>query len=205
MRSDLSAPFEEHGAAATTVVAERCAIRCSNRCRPCSPGLSVVVRPLGALRRPRGHRRLCLRAEGGRMSRRWQGLLALAALGLAATVLIVIELANGALDYGESKVADPCEQRETFPGEGFQASLQRIVLDGLDGAAVRAEHDARGARALPRPGARAGCRVGSRDARARRPLRPPRGDRRRGGARQHRRARGPHPAGGGRACARSTG
>jgi hypothetical protein len=69
------------------------------------------------------------------VSRRWQGLLALGALGLAATVLIAIELANGALDYGEPAVADPCEPRETIPGEGFQASIQRIVLDGLDGAA----------------------------------------------------------------------
>jgi hypothetical protein len=62
-------------------------------------------------------------------------LLALGALGLAAAVLIGIELAKGALTYGESKVADPCERREAFPGEGFQATLQRIVLDGLDGAA----------------------------------------------------------------------
>jgi hypothetical protein len=69
------------------------------------------------------------------VSRRWQGLLALGALGLAAAVLIVIELANGALDYGESKVADPCVPRATFPGEGFQDTIQRIVLDGLDGAA----------------------------------------------------------------------
>lgn len=69
------------------------------------------------------------------MSRRAQGLLALGVLGLAAAVLIGIELSKGALAYGESKVADPCEQREAFPGEGFQASLQRIVLDGLDGAA----------------------------------------------------------------------
>jgi hypothetical protein len=69
------------------------------------------------------------------VSRRSQGLLALGALGLAAAVLIGIELAKGALTYGESTVADPCEQRETFPGEGFQATLQRIVLDGLDGAA----------------------------------------------------------------------
>jgi len=60
------------------------------------------------------------------VSRRWQGLLALGALGLAAAVLIAIELANGALTYGESKVADPCEQRETFPGEGLQATLQTV-------------------------------------------------------------------------------
>ncbi len=69
------------------------------------------------------------------MSRRWQGLLALGALGLAAVVLIAAELANGALDYGESTIADPCEAREPFPGDGFEATVQRIVLDGLDGAA----------------------------------------------------------------------
>jgi hypothetical protein len=69
------------------------------------------------------------------VSRRWQGLLALAALGVTAAVLIMVELANGALDYGESTLADPCEPRETFPGQGFEATVQRIVLDGLDGAA----------------------------------------------------------------------
>ena len=69
------------------------------------------------------------------MSRRWQGLLSLAALGVAAAVLIAVELANGALDYGEQTVADPCQPREPFPGEGFEATVQRIVLDGLDGAA----------------------------------------------------------------------
>ncbi len=69
------------------------------------------------------------------MSRGRQGLLVLGVLGLAAALLIAIELKNGALDYGESKVADPCLEREAFPGDGFDATLQRIVLDGLDGAA----------------------------------------------------------------------
>ena len=69
------------------------------------------------------------------MSRRAQGLLALGALGLAAVVLIAVELSHGALDYGASKVADPCVPREAFPGDGFDATVQRIVLDGLDGAA----------------------------------------------------------------------
>lgn len=69
------------------------------------------------------------------MTRPQQGYLALAALGLAAAVLLAVELANGALDYGESTVADPCEPREPFPGDGFDSTLQRIALDGLDGAA----------------------------------------------------------------------
>jgi hypothetical protein len=62
-------------------------------------------------------------------------LLSLAALGVEAAVLIAVELANGALDYGESQIADPCLERDPFPGEGFEATVQRIVLDGLDGAA----------------------------------------------------------------------
>lgn len=69
------------------------------------------------------------------MSRARQGYLALAALGLAAVVLIAVELSRGALDYGESIAADPCAQRQPFPGDGFEATLQRIALDGLDGAA----------------------------------------------------------------------
>ena len=69
------------------------------------------------------------------MSRERQGLLALGLLGLAAVILIAIELSHGALDYGASKVADPCVPREAFPGDGFDATVQRIVLDGLDGAA----------------------------------------------------------------------
>jgi hypothetical protein len=69
------------------------------------------------------------------VSRRAQGLVALGALAAAAVVLIAVELANGARDYGRSTAADPCVPRAAFPGEGFDATLQRIVLDGLDGAA----------------------------------------------------------------------
>ena len=69
------------------------------------------------------------------MSRARQGYLALAALLVAGVVLIVVELRNGALDYGESIAADPCVEREPFPGDSFEATLQRIALDGLDGAA----------------------------------------------------------------------
>lgn len=69
------------------------------------------------------------------MTRAQEGYLALAALAVAAAILFAVELANGALDYGESTVADPCEPREPFQGDGFDATLQRIALDGLDGAA----------------------------------------------------------------------
>jgi hypothetical protein len=59
----------------------------------------------------------------------------LVALLVAAAVLIGVELANGAADAGALAVGDPCEERTSFPGQGLDATMQRIVLDGLDGAA----------------------------------------------------------------------
>jgi hypothetical protein len=62
-------------------------------------------------------------------------LAALVALFVGAVGLIALELANGAVNAGELAVRDPCEPRPPFPGEGLDATLQRIVFDGLDGAA----------------------------------------------------------------------
>ena len=59
----------------------------------------------------------------------------LVALFLGAAVLVGLEFANGAADAGALAVRDPCEPRAGFPGEGLDATLQRLVLDGLDGAA----------------------------------------------------------------------
>jgi hypothetical protein len=60
----------------------------------------------------------------------------LLALLAAAVLLVAVELAQGAIGYGSGKLANPCVER-TFPGGGLDAALQRIVLDGLDGAACR--------------------------------------------------------------------
>jgi hypothetical protein len=60
---------------------------------------------------------------------------ALVALFVGAAGLIALELANGAVNAGALAVRDPCEPRPSFPGEGLDATLQRIVFDGLDGAA----------------------------------------------------------------------
>lgn len=55
---------------------------------------------------------------------------------LAVTVLLLaLELAVGAADYGRSKARNPCAPREPFPGSGLDAAVQRVVLNGLDGAA----------------------------------------------------------------------
>jgi hypothetical protein len=59
----------------------------------------------------------------------------LVALLVGAAALIGVELANGAADAGALAVGDPCDERTSFAGQGLDATLQRIVLDGLDGAA----------------------------------------------------------------------
>lgn len=68
------------------------------------------------------------------MSRR-AAIAVLVALALGAVALLGVELANGAADAGALAVADPCEPRQAFHGQGLDATVQRIVLDGLDGAA----------------------------------------------------------------------
>jgi hypothetical protein len=56
----------------------------------------------------------------------------LLALFAAAAVLIVVELALGAAHAGEVHLADPCKPQQ-FTG----SAVQRVLLDGLDGAACR--------------------------------------------------------------------
>ncbi len=63
------------------------------------------------------------------------GLIALAALMLGGVGLIAVELTQGARTYGTPEFQDPCEPRMQFQGEGLEGTLQRIALDGLDGAA----------------------------------------------------------------------
>ena len=70
------------------------------------------------------------------MSPRRPAYVALAALLVAAAALLVVELGLGATHYGSSKLADPCRPR-AFAGSGLDATVQRVVLDGIDGAACR--------------------------------------------------------------------
>jgi hypothetical protein len=60
----------------------------------------------------------------------------LVALLASGAVLVGVELAKGALDPPAPKIADPCKPREGRTG-GIDATIQRVVLDGLDGAACR--------------------------------------------------------------------
>ena len=60
-----------------------------------------------------------------------------AALLAAAVVLLAVELGLGAWGFGEVKRVDPCTATTPSLGSGVDATLQRIVLDGLNGAACR--------------------------------------------------------------------
>jgi hypothetical protein len=60
-------------------------------------------------------------------------LVVLLASGL---VLVALELGKGALSGPPPKLANPCHPRDGRTG-GIDATVQRIVLDGLDGAACR--------------------------------------------------------------------
>lgn len=61
-------------------------------------------------------------------------LLALLVAGIA---LVAVELGLGALNEPSPKIANPCRPRAGGPSGGVDATIQRIVLDGLDGAACR--------------------------------------------------------------------
>ena len=55
---------------------------------------------------------------------------------VSGIALIAVELSTGALSEPSPKFADPCLPRDGRT-RGIDATLQRIVLDGLDGAACR--------------------------------------------------------------------
>jgi len=60
----------------------------------------------------------------------------LAGLLASGAVLVGVELGKGALSEPSPRIANPCVSRGGATG-GFDATLQRVVLDGLDGAACR--------------------------------------------------------------------
>jgi MFS family permease len=61
------------------------------------------------------------------------GMAAIAAVGVA---LIAVEVHDGARHTGEFVAADPCTAPpDPYPGDGLDASIQRIALSALNGAA----------------------------------------------------------------------
>jgi hypothetical protein len=61
----------------------------------------------------------------------------IALLASAAVLLLAVELALGARDYGEVALGAPCEKHALFEQGGLDGTVQRIVLEGIDGAACK--------------------------------------------------------------------
>jgi hypothetical protein len=59
------------------------------------------------------------------------------ALLAAAVALVGVELGKGAAESVSPPLAKPCRPRPAFVGSGLDGIIQRILLDGLDGAACR--------------------------------------------------------------------
>ena len=59
----------------------------------------------------------------------------LLALLAAVGVLIATELALGALDFGETRIADACTTEANFEGGGVDGAIQRFALSAISGAA----------------------------------------------------------------------
>jgi hypothetical protein len=59
------------------------------------------------------------------------------ALLAAAVALVGVELGKGAAESVSPPLAKPCRPRPAFVGKGLDGIIQRILLDGLDGAACR--------------------------------------------------------------------
>ncbi len=70
------------------------------------------------------------------MTRHTPALLILAVLLVSGLALVAVELGSGALSEPSPKIANPCNPRAGRTG-GIDATVQRVVLDGLDGAACR--------------------------------------------------------------------
>jgi len=68
---------------------------------------------------------------------RRRALAVLGALLAVAVALVGVQIGRGALSYGTPPVPRPCEARPAFPGDGTDAAIQRIVLDGLQAAACK--------------------------------------------------------------------
>lgn len=80
------------------------------------------------------------------------GSVAIVVVLLVAAVAVVVAEVGAGAAHGEVKIANPCRPRAPFPGTGIDATIQRVVLDGLDGAACRL-HTTREQLVLSLPGA----------------------------------------------------
>ena len=133
---DLAAPFDKRGAATDPQPAPGARRADRSASGRADPELPLVVRAFRAARGARARADPGGSQEGGRVTTR-RGTLALAVLGAAAAALIALELALGALSFGQPHLADPCTSKPAFSGGGLDGATQRFALETLAGAACQ--------------------------------------------------------------------
>ena len=69
------------------------------------------------------------------MSARARGLTLLVVALILSVGLVAASLAQGGLDHGETQLANPCVPRPAPESGGTAGTIERIALNGLDGAA----------------------------------------------------------------------
>jgi hypothetical protein len=69
------------------------------------------------------------------VSARLRGLVLLGVAIVASLALVTASIARGGLDHGGTQLANPCSPRPSPPASGTSGTIQRVVLNGLDGAA----------------------------------------------------------------------
>lgn len=69
------------------------------------------------------------------MSPRLRGRVLLVVALLLTVALVAASLARGGLDRGRADLANPCRPRAPLPATGSAGTIERVVLNGLDGAA----------------------------------------------------------------------
>jgi MFS family permease len=98
--------------------------------------LAAVLAALAALPALVVARRSPHAARASPPSRRRLGAAGIAAAGLLGLGVLGAAVAGGARDVGEFVLQDPCTAPpDSYPGDGYDASIQRIALSALNGAA----------------------------------------------------------------------
>ena len=69
------------------------------------------------------------------MSPRARGLVLLVAALAISAALVATSIARGGLDRGRTQLANPCRPRPALSTGGTSGTIERVVLNGLDGAA----------------------------------------------------------------------
>lgn len=71
------------------------------------------------------------------MTPRARGLVLLGVAAILSVALVAASIARGGLERGRTHLANPCAPRAPLRASGTSGTIERVVLNGLDGAACR--------------------------------------------------------------------